>query len=165
MKKAVYAGSFDPLTNGHMWVIEHAANIFDHLVVAIGQNPHKTYTFSIETRLSMLKQATSSLANVEITVLDNEFLVNYAKRMQAAFIIRGVRNSSDYEYEKSMHYINSDLSNAIDTIFLMPPRKYAEVSSSMVKGLIGHDGWQNIIKKYIPLSVFNTINSIYSSSK
>lgn len=164
MKKAVYAGSFDPLTNGHMWIIEHAATIFDQLVIAIGHNPQKSYTLPLDVRLEMLNQATDKLSNIELTILDNEFLVHYAKRLQANFIIRGVRNSNDYEYERSMHYINSDLCSDIDTVFLMPPRKYAEVSSSMVKGLIGPDGWQDIIKQYIPISVFNKLEQIYSFS-
>lgn len=150
MKKAVYAGSFDPVTNGHLWIIEQAAHMFDSLVVAIGKNTEKKYTFPLKDRLELLHAVTAKFPNIEITHFENEFLVSYAKRVGAKFMVRGIRNATDYEYEKGMRYINSDLNQEINTVFLIPPRKYTEVSSSLVKDLAGSKGWEDIAKKYIP---------------
>lgn len=163
IRKAVYAGSFDPLTNGHLWMINQAASLFDEVIVAIGENFEKQYTFSVDERISFLKDATTRFKNITVTHFKNEFLVSYAKRMNAGYIIRGIRNSNDYEYEKSMRYINSDLSPEVNTIFLMPPRNYAEVSSNMVKGLVGSDGWEDIVKKYVPTSVFDGLLKRYQT--
>lgn len=165
-RKVVYAGSFDPATNGHLWMITQVSSLFDEVVVAIGQNIEKKCKFSVEEREGFLRGITSGLKNITITNYKNEFLVSYAKRIGASYIARGIRNSNDYEYERSMRYINSDLSRDIQTIFLMPPRDYAEVSSSMVMGLVGSDGWENIVKKYVPQSVFEgLLNSYTKNSK
>ena len=162
MTKAIYAGSFDPITNGHLWVIDKAAAIFDQLVVAVGDNTEKAYSFSREERLELLRSTLSHYTNIQVGDFNGEFLVNYAKREGASYIVRGIRNAQDYEYEKSMRYINSDLCNEIDTVFLIPPRNYAEVSSSLVKGLVGTDGWQEIVAKYVPtqaLAALLTLNN------
>lgn len=149
-KKAVYAGSFDPVTMGHLWIIEQAASLFDVVVVAIGENVEKKYTFPIDVRLDLLKQVTSNFSNIETTQFSNEFLIRYAQKINAQYIIRGIRNATDYEYEKSMRYINSDICQEINTIFLIPPRNVAEISSSLVKGLVGSHGWEEVVKKYVP---------------
>lgn len=150
MKTAVYAGSFDPVTNGHLWIIEEASKIFDKLIVAIGENADKTYTFTLDERIAMLNKVTEKFTNVKVTSFTNEFLVNYATQVKAKFIIRGIRNYTDYDYERSVRHLNSDLSQDITTIFLMPPRNFAEVSSSMVKGLAGSKGWEIVAKRYLP---------------
>ncbi|TXI93297.1 MAG: pantetheine-phosphate adenylyltransferase [Neisseriales bacterium] len=157
MTKAIYAGSFDPITNGHLWVIDRAAAIFDQLIVAVGDNPDKKYSFSLEERLILLKNTLHGYKNIEIGHFNGEFLVNYAQNANAKFIVRGIRNTQDYEYEKTMRYINSDLCNEIDTIFLMPPRNYAEVSSSLVKGLVGTVGWEKVVNRYVPETVLNAL--------
>jgi pantetheine-phosphate adenylyltransferase len=160
-RKAVYAGSFDPVTNGHLWMIAEAASLFEEVVVAIGENFEKKYTFSVGDRLDFLNEITAKFKNITVTHFKNEFLVSYAKRINAGYIIRGIRNATDYEYEKSMRYINSDLNLEVKTIFLLPPRNYAEVSSSMVKGLVGSDGWEDIVKKYVPPIVFESLLKRY----
>ena len=165
MRKAVYAGSFDPVTNGHLWMIEQSAVLFDKLVVAIGENYEKTYSFSVDERMHFLRQLTDKFPNIEVAYFKNEFLVNYAKRIGAKFIIRGIRNSSDYEYEKSMRYINSDLNNDVSTVFLLPPRNYAEVSSNMVKGLVGSNGWEDVVRKYVSEPVYNKLHERYIQQK
>ncbi len=154
MKKAVYAASFDPVTHGHLWVIQEAAELFDQLVVAIGINPDKDYTFLLEERLDLLCETTSQFDNVIVSSYENQFLVNYARGIGAGYIVRGIRTQSDYEFERRMRYINSDLDDTITTIFLMPPREIAEISSSFIKGLVGPDGWQDVVKRYVPEPVF-----------
>lgn len=156
-RRAVYAGSFDPVTNGHLWIIEQIAHMFDSAIVAIGQNSSKQYTFSIDERKNLLKTVTAKFSNIEIADFENELLVNYAKRICANFIVRGIRNSADYEYEKSMRYVNSDLSQDVTTVFLIPPRNYAEVSSSLVKSLVGNTGWEQVVGKYISPSVMQAL--------
>ncbi len=155
MKKAVYAASFDPVTNGHLWVIQQAARLFDQLVVAIGINPEKDYTFSLQERLDLLCETTFEFDNVAISSYENQFLVTYARDMRADYIVRGIRTQTDYEFERRMRYINSDLDNTIATIFLMPPREIAEISSSFIKGLVGPAGWQEVVKRYVPEPVFH----------
>jgi pantetheine-phosphate adenylyltransferase len=157
MKIAVYAGSFDPLTVGHLWMIEKGASLFEKLVVAIGINPDKRYTFSMEDRLAMLRQSTSKIKNLEIASFSDQFLINYARKVEASFILRGIRSESDYEYERGMRNINGDLSPDITTIFLMPPRDIAEISSSMVKGLVGPQGWETIVRDYVPKPVYTRL--------
>ncbi|MDF7676382.1 pantetheine-phosphate adenylyltransferase [Neisseriaceae bacterium ESL0693] len=155
MRRAVYAGSFDPPTNGHLWMIRQAQALFDELIVAIGVNPEKKATYSVEERTEMLRAITADFANVSISAFENQFLVNYAKSIGAKYIIRGIRTGSDYEYERSMRYINHDLQSDISTVFLMPPREYAEVSSTMVKGMVGPGNWQHIIQRYVPIPVYH----------
>jgi len=157
MRKAVYAGSFDPITNGHLWMIEQGARLFDELVVAVGVNPEKRSTFPVSDRLAMLRECTASLKNLRIESFENQFLVRYAAAVGAKYILRGIRSEGDHEYERTMRHINSDLSPEIVTVFLIPPREIAEVSSSMVKGLIGPAGWQELVRKYVPPTVLQRL--------
>ena len=154
MPKAIYAGSFDPLTNGHMWMIRTAAELFREVVVAIGVNPEKVYAYSLEDRLELLHACTDDLANVTVDSFVNQFLVRYATAQGARYILRGIRNESDYWREREMRYINSDLGPSILTVFLMPPREMAEVSSSFVRGLIGPEGWEGVVHHFVPEPVY-----------
>jgi pantetheine-phosphate adenylyltransferase len=157
IKIAVYAGSFDPLTNGHVWVINEALKIFDKLIVAIGINPNKKSNFGVEKKMEMIKQTFAGNHKIEVKKFDNEYLVDYAQKIGANFIVRGLRNSKDFEYEFGMCNINSDINSAITTVFLMPPRHLCEISSSMVKKLIGPKDWENVVKKYVPKAVFEEL--------
>src|SRR6187399_1992614 len=148
--KAVYAGSFDPLTIGHSWMIQEGVRLFRDLTVAIGVNPNKRPTFSLEERLQMLKASTRHLRGVHLATFDNRFLIDYAKEIGATHILRGIRSPADYEFERVMRNINGDLDSKITTVFLMPPRDIAEVSSSMVRGLIGPKGWKTVVREYVP---------------
>ncbi len=151
----VYAGSFDPLTIGHLWMIEQGVSLFDELIVGIGVNPDKRYTFPLEDRLAMLKESLAEFPNLSVTSFSNRYLIDYAKSMDATHILRGIRSESDYEYERTMRNINGDVDPNICTLFLMPPRDIAEVSSSMVKGLVGPEGWQHVVRKYLPAPVYS----------
>ncbi|MDO5059106.1 MAG: pantetheine-phosphate adenylyltransferase, partial [Neisseria sp.] len=107
-RRAVYAGSFDPPTNGHLWMIRQAQAMFDELVVSIGVNPDKKNTYTVAERCRMLQDITQAFPNVRVSTFENRFLVDYAHSIGAKFIIRGIRSAGDYEYERSMRYINSD---------------------------------------------------------
>ncbi len=158
MRIAVYAGSFDPPTNGHLWMIQRGLELFDRLIVAIGSNPQKTYSFSVEERLDLLRVSTPSCERMVIAHFDNRYLVDYAKEQEAVYILRGVRTADDYEFERVMRHINADLAPDITTVFLMPPRDIAELSSSMVKSLIGPEGWEDTVRRYVPVPVFDALS-------
>ncbi len=160
MRTAVYAGSFDPLTNGHLWMIERGLELFDRLHVAIGSNPAKSYTFSVEERLELLRDSIPSCERLTISEFNNRYLVNYAGSVGADYILRGIRSPHDYEYERVMRHINSDMAPNITTTFLMPPRDIAELSSSMVKSLIGPAGWEKSVRRYVPEAVFEALQEI-----
>lgn len=157
MRTAVYAGSFDPPTNGHLWMIQRGLEMFDRLIVAIGDNPAKNYSFSVEERLEMLRACTPDSESLTIAHFDNRYLVDYANKKHAKYVLRGIRSPGDYEYERVMRHINGDMAPEITTVFLMPPRDIAEVSSNMVKGLIGPRGWEDMVKRYVPDPVFRRI--------
>ena len=153
----VYAGSFDPLTVGHLWMIEQGVSLFDRLIVSVGINPEKRYTFSLEDRLDMLRESLKQFRNLSVTSFSNRYLIDYAQTVGATHILRGIRSESDYEYERTMRNINGDLDAAIVSVFLMPPRDIAEVSSSMVKGLVGPKGWQKVVRPYVPGPVYRRL--------
>lgn len=163
MRTAVYAGSFDPPTKGHIWMIEQGVAMFDKLIVAIGNNPSKHYSFSVDERLKLLRQSTSHCERLEVSHFDNRYLVDYAKEVNADFILRGIRSPNDYEYERVMRHINGDMAPDVNTVFLMPPRDIAELSSNMVKGLIGPAGWEDTVQRYVPEPVFDFLKSSVSS--
>lgn len=157
MSTAVYAGSFDPLTVGHLWMIEQGVDLFGSLTVAVGVNPDKRPLFAPEERLAMVRESTARLSGVAVHTFTNQYLISYAKSIGARFILRGIRNEGDYAYERGMRNINGDLNPEITTVFLMPPRSISEVSSSMVRGLIGPEGWQDIVRGYVPVPVFERL--------
>ncbi|MGE9268060.1 MAG: pantetheine-phosphate adenylyltransferase [Verrucomicrobiales bacterium] len=157
MQTAIYAGSFDPLTNGHLWMIRQGLELFDRLIVAIGNNPAKSYTFSVERRLELLRHSIPSCERLTLAHFDNRYLVDYARAQDAHFILRGIRSPQDYEYERVMRHINGDMAPAITTVFLMPPRDIAELSSSMIKSLIGPAGWEDTVRRYVPQPVFQAL--------
>lgn len=154
---AVYAGSFDPPTNGHVWMIEQGARLFERLVVAVAENPEKRYSYPLAQRLGWLEEICGSHANVEVASIENEFLAHYAQGLGARFVVRGIRDEADYQYERGMRYINSDLNPELTTVFLMPPRELCQISSSTVKGMIGPNGWREVVRGLVPGCVFDDL--------
>lgn len=146
----IYAGSFDPPTNGHAWMINQARSVVDQLIVAIGQNPKKTPKYSLQARHKCLMHMTMTMDQVTVLHFDNQYLVNFAKEVRATHIIRGIRDQHDFVYEQKMRQFNSDINPNIQTIFLIPPQELILVSSSFVKDLVGPEGWQEIVKQYVP---------------
>lgn len=142
-------------------MIEQGVRLFDQLVVAIGINPDKKYTFTLEDRLEMLQASTRHLPKLTVASFSNRYLIDYAYSIGATHILRGIRSESDYEFERTMRNINGDLDSGICTVFLMPPRDIAEVSSSMVKGLVGPAGWKKVVRNYVPAPVYTRFLEIH----
>ena len=129
---AIYPGSFDPPTNGHLDLIQRGSKIFEELVVAVLRNPEKTPMFSLAERLEMLRQLTAELRNVRIDNFDG-LMVEYAKSIEATCVLRGIRAVSDYEYELQMALLNRKIEPTLETVFMMPADKYSYVSSRLVR--------------------------------
>lgn len=153
MKRAVYPGSFDPLSNGHLDLIKRASKMFDELHVVVSYNVLKKSSFSLEERIQMIKDCTSSLKNVVVTGYEH-LVVQYCKENNINIIVRGLRNYSDYENEFSLFQYNRDIYPNIETILLMPTTKNQVVSSSAVKELVtfGVD-----IHKYVPKEIVDRV--------
>jgi pantetheine-phosphate adenylyltransferase len=130
--KAVYPGSFDPPTNGHLDLIERGSKIFDELVVAILRNPEKAPLFSVADRRNMLESMTSSFDNVSVETFDG-LTVEYAMTVGASVVLRGIRAISDYEYELQMALMNRKLQPGLETVFMMPAEQYSYLSSRLVR--------------------------------
>lgn len=158
---AVYAGTFDPPTLGHQWMIERGAELFTQLIVAVGVNPEKRCMFSVEERLEMLRRSTENMPNVAVHSFQNQYLVLYAGSLGARFVLRGIRTVGDFEFERAMRHINSDLGSAITTVFLMPPREIVEVSSSMVKGLVGPEEWEEVVGRFVSPFVLLKLKEVH----
>lgn len=149
MIRAVYPGTFDPVTNGHLDVIERAAKIFDELIVAVTTNPAKTPWFTLEERVEMLKECCSHLPNVTVEAFDG-LLVNFVRQKRAKVIIKGLRAVTDFDYEFQMAAINRKLAPEIETLFLMTSLHYAYLSSSVVKEVASLNG---CLKDLVPENV------------
>ena len=160
-RKAVYAGSFDPLTNGHAWVIERAVTLFDELTIAIGVNPDKKYFLSAKERFNNIQQLIDSNnwkgCRLDVQIIENQYLAKFADSIEASCLIRGIRSEGDFSYEYAMAQANKALAPAIESIYLMPPPHLAQVSSSLVKSLIGPEGWESLVRSYVPPQVFHSI--------
>jgi pantetheine-phosphate adenylyltransferase len=136
---AIYPGTFDPITNGHLDIIKRACKMFDKIIVAVANNKSKNSMFNLEKRVEMVKIATQNMPKIEVKEF-NSLLVNFAKKENAKIIIRGLRAVSDFEYELQMSYANQSLDNSIETIFLMPTLNNAFISSSIVRNILAYNG-------------------------
>jgi pantetheine-phosphate adenylyltransferase len=139
MKLGVYPGTFDPITHGHTDIIERSLRLFDQLIVAVAPNPRKSPLFDITERVEMVKLVTKDLPNVQVEPFDG-LLVNYVLRRGAKVVIRGLRATSDFEYEFQMALINRKLDDEIETVFFTPKEEYSYLTSSIIKEVAGLGG-------------------------
>ena len=153
MKKCVYPGSFDPISNGHLDIIRRISKLFDEVHVLISQNIQKKSTFTIDERVKMIEECTRDLPNVIITSSDG-LVVNYCKENKIDVIVRGMRNYSDYENEFALFQYNRDIYPGIETIILMPTTRLQVVSSSAIKELVS---FNCDISKYVPKQIVNKV--------
>ncbi len=161
LRKAVYAGSFDPLTNGHVWIIRRAVHLFDELTIAIGVNPSKDYFLSAEERESniqaLIDRENWESCKVDVKVIKNQYLAKFAQSISASCLIRGIRSEADFSYEYAMAQANRRLAPEIESIYMMPPPELAQISSSLIKSMLGPEGWEDMVKNYVPGEVFESI--------
>lgn len=152
--KAIYAASLDPITAGHIWLIQQGMRIFEELIVCIAVNPNKAgrYLFSVEERIEMTRFCVPP--TVKVIAIGPNYLVDFVKQEKATHLLRGVRNAEDFSVESTMAEINRrmalDRGVTVETVMLQPPHELSIISSSFVKSLIGYDGWQKEIRKYVP---------------
>jgi pantetheine-phosphate adenylyltransferase len=137
--RALYPGTFDPPTNGHVDLIQRGSKLFDHLTVGILINPVKNPLFTVDERVEMLKEATGALGNVSVATFDG-LMVEFARQQHATAVLRGIRAISDYEHEFQMALMNRRLAPEIETVFLQPAGRYSFVSSRMVKEVVSFGG-------------------------
>ena len=152
MKKervAVYPGTFDPVTNGHIDIIERAVKLFDKIIVAVALNPRKNPMFSIDQRVDFIQQGLKGLKNVDVIPFSN-LLIKFAQSKKAAVIIKGLRAVSDFEYELQMGLMNRNLDEKMETLFMIPSQEFSFLSSNFVKEIARHGG---DVHKLVPRSV------------
>lgn len=137
--KAIYPGTFDPLTNGHLDLLTRASRLFDHLVLAVAASPGKNTMFSLEERVALAQCATQHLENIEVVGF-SDLMVHFAQQQQANVLIRGLRAVSDFEYELQLAKMNTHLMPTLESVFLMPSEEWSFISSSLVKEVARHGG-------------------------
>lgn len=158
MKKAIYAGSFDPISNGHLDIIDRASKIVEHLHIVVSYNNNKQTTLSIDKRIDLIKKVTSHLNNVTVTSYDG-LIVHYAKENNIELLIRSLRNYQDYEQEFSLFQYNKDIDNDIETMLLLPSSKNIFISSTAIRELLHH---KCDISKYVPQEIVQDIVDSFS---
>lgn len=139
MKIAVFPGSFDPITVGHVDLVTRALPLFDKIVVSLGINTQKKYLFSEKTRLDWLEKVFESESKVEVGHFEN-LTANYCKKIGAKYLIRGLRNSSDFDYEKTISQLNHIVGDGLETVFFISPPEYSHISSTIVREIIKGGG-------------------------
>jgi pantetheine-phosphate adenylyltransferase len=149
LKTAVFPGSFDPITNGHLDIIQKAAQLFDKVIVAVGHNADKASMFSVEQRIEWIKQSCAHLPQVEVKSYTG-LTIAFCQEQGAAFLIRGLRSGLDFEYEQSIAFANKEMNAQIETVFLLSSPSYSNISSTIVRDVIKHKG---NYKAFVPAAV------------
>ncbi len=163
IKKAVYGGSFDPLTRGHLWIIEKALSLFDELIIVIGVNTNKKDFLCLREREENIQffldsmTSKASTASAKLKTIENQYMAQFALSVNASCLVRGLRCQKDFNYEYTMAQVNRNLAPSIETIYMAPPPHLAHLSSSLVKSLVGSKGWEKLISSYVPENVLKSI--------
>jgi len=154
LKIAVYPGTFDPITNGHIDIINRGLRIFDKIIVTVAVNPGKTPLFSLEERIEMIEQSIGNVENVEVAQFQG-LIADYLKSVNAIAMIRGLRAISDFEFEFQMSLMNRKLNEDVETVFLMPAQEYIHLNSTLIKEVSSFNG---DITEYVPKNVEDKLN-------
>ena len=160
MIKAIYPGSFDPITNGHIDIIRRGSKIFDEIVIAISQSVNKNSFLSVKEKIKAINLSVEGLNNVEVTSFDG-LLVDFANKNNAQIILRGLRAVSDFEYEFQLAGMNKHLNSKIETFFLTPSEEFANISSSLVKEILSLGGE---INNFVPIEVEQILKAKINSN-
>ena len=160
MRKAVYAGSFDPVTLGHLDVIRRGSTLFDEVVVAVGHNPRKARALPLEQRMGLLREVTAGLPNITVDSFEG-LLVHYCQRIGARAILRGLRAVTDFEFEFQTGLANMDMAPSVETVFLLTDPKHIFISSSLIKEIAQNGGDAG---RYLPAPAWAALQKLYTSS-
>ncbi|MCL1079602.1 pantetheine-phosphate adenylyltransferase [Parashewanella spongiae] len=152
---AIYPGTFDPITNGHMDLIKRGASLFDKVIIGVANSSAKNPMFDLEERISLVKEATKSLSSLEVVGFSG-LLVDFADEYQATALLRGVRTTTDFEYEMALANMNRALSKEFETVLLMPKAEFGHISSTLVKDIARHGG---DISQFVPKEVSKAIQA------
>ena len=155
---ALYPGTFDPVTFGHIDIMRRALKLFDQVIVAVALNPNKNPLFSLDNRVKFIQEATKNLKNLEIVPFDN-LLINLAHSKKASVVIKGLRAISDFEFELQMGLMNRTLDEKIETLFMIPSQEFSFLSSNLVKETARHGG---DVSKLVPKIVFKELKKSFS---
>ena len=157
---AIYAGSFDPPTNGHLDLVDRASRLFPKVIVAVGQHPTRSALFTVDERLELLRKVCAPYPTVEVAVFGG-LLVDYAKAVGARAIVRGLRAATDFEYELQIAHANADLAPEVDTVFLPTRANYGFISASLVREIASHGG---DVSRYAPPAVRDALKAKFHKS-
>lgn len=161
MKIAVYPGSFDPITKGHLDILKNASEIFDKVIIAVAHNAQKTGFLTVEERVNLIRQSVKDIPNVEVDCFEG-LTIEYAKKNNAQILIRGLRAVSDFEYEMQLSQANSSLCQEIKTVFLTTKPEYNFISSSTIREILSNGG---DISKFVPGAVFEYLKNKKGTAK
>lgn len=159
---ALFPGSFDPLTMGHLDTIERGAKLFDELIIGVFVNTNKKNYFTSEEKLAIVEESVKHLSNVRVVGQENELTVNVAEKLGATFLLRGIRSVKDYEYEKEIALMNHHLDQGLESVFLLADPKYSHISSSILKEVWTFNG---DIKEYLPEAVYRALEEKRENSE
>src|SRR6185436_3143370 len=163
---ALYAGSFDLPHLGHLWMIREASKLFDQVIVGVSINPVKNPLFSIEERIAILQEMTEDIPNVTIESFSDEFTANHALQKDAHYLVRGMRTATDFEYEHLLHQYNQDINPLVQTVILLPPKQFVQISSSAIKQLLGLTGFEQLLSNYLhPAAHYRLLAQTYPIAK
>jgi len=161
IRKAIFAGSFDPITNGHLDLINRASKLFDELQIGVLVNPNKKGLFDLEKRVELIKLCTNHLDNIKVVSFEG-LLVNYCKNNGIDTLVRGIRSGADIEYELQMAHMNKELNPDIETIILPTTTKYSFISSSLIKEVLNFDA---DVKNLVPKEVLKELKKVTNRGK
>ncbi|UDQ80206.1 pantetheine-phosphate adenylyltransferase [Erwinia rhapontici] len=153
--KAIYPGTFDPMTNGHLDIVTRAALMFDHIILAVAASPSKKPMFSLEERVALASEVVAHLPNVEVVGF-SDLMANFAKAQQANVLVRGLRAVSDFEYELQLAHMNRHLMPTLESVFLMPSEAWSFISSSLMKEVARHGGE---VQAFLPATVYEALKA------
>jgi pantetheine-phosphate adenylyltransferase len=154
LKIAVFPGSFDPITIGHVDIVKRSIPLFDKIIVAIGVNTQKKYLFSLEQRTEWIKDVFKDYPSIEVSSY-NGLTINYCKEIGAQYLLRGIRSASDFEYEKTIAHLNHTMESEIETILMLSPPEYSSISSTIVREIILGKG---DVSKFVPKEIVNDLS-------
>lgn len=153
--KAIYPGTFDPMTNGHLDIVTRAALMFDHIVLAVAASPSKKPLFSLDERVALASEVVAHLPNVEVVGF-SDLMANFARAQQANVLVRGLRAVSDFEYELQLAHMNRHLMPTLESVFLMPSEAWSFISSSLMKEVARHGGE---VQAFLPTPVYEALKA------